>query len=330
MSSRFPFSSNPVGWFAVAYSHDLAVGGVLPLSYLGTDLVAFRAEDGTAHVLDAHCPHLGAHLGHGGVVEGNCIRCPFHAWTFSGDGACTRVPYAKKIPPLARIEPWPVCERNGFLFVHYHPLGEAPTWDIPSFSEVGSDEWTSLEHCRWKIRTNIHELAENAFDSAHFHILHRMKTVPNPKLDLTGPFFHMVNDTQMETPFGTGIDGTLDIHSYGLGCGTARLTGMIETLLFTNQTPIDDEYVDVRFSFTVKKLPSPEATEMIRQGFRDELSHEVEQDIRIWENKVFHERPVLCDGDGPIGQFRRWTKQFYPEGAPARGRVRRRLPAAAE
>ena len=66
---RFPFSSNPIGWFAVAYSHDLPAGGVLPLAYFGTDLVAFRAEDGTAHVLDAHCPHLGAHLGHGGVVE---------------------------------------------------------------------------------------------------------------------------------------------------------------------------------------------------------------------------------------------------------------------
>jgi len=22
-------------------------------------------------------------------------------------------------------------------------------------------------------------------------------------------------------------------------------------------------------------------------------------------------RPVLCDGDGPIGLFRRWAKQFY-------------------
>jgi hypothetical protein len=23
--------------------------------------------------------------------------------------------------------------------------------------------------------------------------------------------------------------------------------------------------------------------------------------------------PMLCDGDGPIGLFRRWAKQFYME-----------------
>jgi phenylpropionate dioxygenase-like ring-hydroxylating dioxygenase large terminal subunit len=327
---RFPFSPYPVGWFAVAYSHELPVGGVLPLSVLGVDLVAFRGQDGTPHVLDAYCPHLGAHLGHGGVVEDNCIRCPFHAWTFSGDGECTRIPYAKKIPPNARLERWPVSERNGFLFVHHHPFAEAPTWDVPSFSEVGSDEWTPLEHIRWKIRTNVHEMVENAFDSAHFHILHKMKSVPSSTLEFDGPRWRMVNQTQMETPFGTGMDGQLDIHSYGMGAGTARLTGLIETLLFANQTPIDDEYLDARFAFTVKKLPNPDATDMVRQGFRDELTREVEQDIRIWEHKRFRERPVLCDGDGPIGQFRKWVKQFYLEGAPEVGRARRLPQAAAE
>lgn len=63
----------------------------------GLDLVAFRTEDGVAHVFDAYCPHLGAHLGVMGRVVGDCIECPFHGWRFSGkDGACTHVPYAKK------------------------------------------------------------------------------------------------------------------------------------------------------------------------------------------------------------------------------------------
>ena len=81
MKKRFPFSSNPVGWYAVALGEQLTVGGVLPLSYFGQDLVAFRGDDGVARVLDAYCPHLGAHLGHGGVVEGASIRCPFHGST---------------------------------------------------------------------------------------------------------------------------------------------------------------------------------------------------------------------------------------------------------
>ena len=52
------------------------------------------AGDGVVGVLDAFCPHLGAHLGMGGTVEGNALRCPFHGWEFATSGACTAIPYA--------------------------------------------------------------------------------------------------------------------------------------------------------------------------------------------------------------------------------------------
>jgi hypothetical protein len=31
----------------------------------------------------------------------------------------------------------------------------------------------------------------------------------------------------------------------------------------------------------------------------------------MWENKVYWDRPVLCDGDGPIATVRTWAQQFY-------------------
>jgi hypothetical protein len=34
-------------------------------------LVAYRDESGQLHVLEAHCKHLGAHIGHGGTVIGD-------------------------------------------------------------------------------------------------------------------------------------------------------------------------------------------------------------------------------------------------------------------
>src|SRR5262249_47971167 len=70
----------PFGWFAVAYSDELGAGQVKALRYFGRELVLWRGEDGTARLLDAYCRHLGAHLGHGGRVNGNDIECPFHAW----------------------------------------------------------------------------------------------------------------------------------------------------------------------------------------------------------------------------------------------------------
>ena len=58
---EFPFPI-PNGWFSVSCSDELAAGDVKLLRYFGEDLVLFRGEDGVAHVLDAYCPHLGAHL----------------------------------------------------------------------------------------------------------------------------------------------------------------------------------------------------------------------------------------------------------------------------
>jgi hypothetical protein len=71
MTSRYPFPASPNGWFGVGAGADLAPGDVWPLTYLGRDLVLFRGEDGVARVFDAHCPHLGAHLGVGGRVCGD-------------------------------------------------------------------------------------------------------------------------------------------------------------------------------------------------------------------------------------------------------------------
>ena len=52
----------PFGWYAVSLSHELEVGQVKPAEYFGREMVLFRTESGEAKVLDAYCPHLGAHL----------------------------------------------------------------------------------------------------------------------------------------------------------------------------------------------------------------------------------------------------------------------------
>jgi 3-ketosteroid 9alpha-monooxygenase subunit A len=68
----------PSGWFAVATSEEIAIRDVAIRHYFGQDLVVFRTESGAVSVFDPYCPHLGAHLGHGGRVEGERLRCPFH------------------------------------------------------------------------------------------------------------------------------------------------------------------------------------------------------------------------------------------------------------
>ncbi|WP_425436809.1 Rieske 2Fe-2S domain-containing protein [Mycobacterium rhizamassiliense] len=40
----------------------------------------YRTKSGLARAIEAYCPHLGAHLGHGGKVLGDELHCPFHAF----------------------------------------------------------------------------------------------------------------------------------------------------------------------------------------------------------------------------------------------------------
>src|SRR5689334_821676 len=99
--ARFPMPI-PNSWFHMVWSHELRPGEVKRLRYFGRELVCFRGQDGAPHVLDAYCPHLGAHLGVGGCVKENTVVCPFHGWRFDGDGLCVDVPYAKKHVPRPR------------------------------------------------------------------------------------------------------------------------------------------------------------------------------------------------------------------------------------
>lgn len=312
---RFDIPPFPNGWFQVAYSDELAVGAVVPLEYFGRQLVLFRGEDGVARLLDAYCPHLGAHLGYGGIVEDNCIRCPFHAWRFDGNGACVDVPYAEKIPPLARLDAWRVLERNGLIMAWHHMAGEAPGFEPPELAEYGSDAWTPYTRRRWKIRTHNQEMGENGVDSAHFKYVHGTPEQPRTRAEIDGHMFRAKSPVNYQTPQGT-IEGAIESTNWGFGFGVVRFTGIVETMLVSSVTPIDGEYVDVRFSFMVRRLDNGSATEGVGRAFIAEIERQLGQDIPIWEHKVMRMRPVLCDGDGPIGTYRRWAKQFYG-GTPA-------------
>ena len=172
--SRYPFGI-PNGWFLLTYSADLAPGSVERFHYVGRELVAFRGEGGVAQVFDAHCPHLGAHLGVGGKVEGDSIRCPFHGWRFEGNGRCVEIPYAERIPPQARLRRYPSVERNGMLFFWYHAEEEPPFFEIPDFPEWHDPEFSdSWSRHQWTVHTHCQEMQENSVDGAHFPHVHRM------------------------------------------------------------------------------------------------------------------------------------------------------------
>ena len=315
MRRRFPFPM-PDGWFAVAFSDELAAGGVKALRYFGRELAAWRGEDGTAHVFDAHCPHLGAHLGRGGRVEGDALRCPFHAWLWGSDGACREVPYARKIPPKARLRPWPVVEKNGLVLVWRHAAGAPPSWEVPDVPEYGSAAWTPPERREWVVRSCPQELAENSVDAAHFRSVHRTHTVPETETaEIRGHVLHVVSHNRVGTPRGDQR-GRIEIEAHGFGIGWTRFSGIADLLVVPCGTPIDDDHTHMRLQFSVRKLFDSDATRGVGRAFIAEIERQFAQDIPIWENKLHLEHPLLVEGEAPLALLRRWGRQFYSHGAP--------------
>jgi phenylpropionate dioxygenase-like ring-hydroxylating dioxygenase large terminal subunit len=309
--SRYPFPI-PFGWYQVGYPSDVEPGQARPLHYFGRDLVIWRDEDGGIHVNDAYCPHLGAHLGHGGSVHGCEIQCPFHGWRFDPEGNNTDIPYSERTNKLAHLRAYPTIERNGILMAWYHPDGAEPLWEIPEVPELNDPEnFTEMVHRDFIVKAAWQELAENGVDSAHFRYVHNTDITPTlDSYETDGPVAKMRSTQKFPTPRGV-VDGRIDADTYGPGFGVVRFSGIVDTVNLGCNTPIDAETCHLRFNFSVRRLGDAATTSTVGDAFVDEVCKQVQEDIPIWENKAYIPKPALADQDGPFMKFRKWASQFY-------------------
>ena len=308
---RFDDTSFGHGWFQAGYSEDLRKGDVRPLTAVGKEFVLWRDAQGKAHANDAHCPHLGTHLGHGGRVCGSTLKCPFHGWQFDGDGACTDIPYSPEPRlELRHLPSWPLVERNGLLMVWWHPQGMAPTFEIPVLSEHGNAEWSRYRRQRWEVATIWQEVQENIVDTTHFHHLHGVATLARlDRFEPAGPALHVNILHDFNTPQGR-LPGYLQTSLYGPYFATVRfrIADLAEILFIDSVVPIEAGRVAVTFSLMARLqgIGSPDMS----LALVEEAIHQVSQDVPIWEHKMRWKRPSLAEGDGPIMRFRQWAEQF--------------------
>lgn len=310
-SLPFPF---PTGWFHAADSEELAAGAALPASLLGRELVLFRTASGAAAALDAHCPHMGAHLGCGRVV-GETVRCAFHGWRFSGSGACEEIPFGSLDRAKAGTKAWLVRELNGAVFVHHGAAGAPPEYEIPALPEHGSADWTVCERRRWTARARVWDPHENVVDAAHFLQLHGHPDAPRTETSAEGAVFRARSRVKMRAPGGGLVDGTLDWESHGLGYGVMRIAGNAPVTFAVTTTPLDAERLDYRFTFWRRREgPAALAEAVVR-----DVCGQIEQDLPIWERRAYRAAPLLSPEERSIADFRRWARRFLektPGGAP--------------
>lgn len=318
----------PTGWYAVGFSDELAVGGLASFAFLGREVVLFRTQAGVATLMDAYCPHLGAHLGHGGCVQGERIRCPFHGFEFDTAGACQFVPYGTK-PPKAKAQVYPLKEQHGLLMAYFSPDGTPPAWEVPTLDTGG---WSPLARHHWDFRGHPQETTENSVDMGHFPIIHGYSNVAELRdIVVEGPYLSTrYKMTRERAILGRAVETEFDVHVYGLGYSFVDILVPQfhwQGRLFVLATPTAGDQIRLRVAFSahpgsffperihplLRWVPRSMVFKAAFKGTFAGICNDVSQDFEIWQNKRYLSPPMLAEGDGPVGKYRRWARQFYTE-----------------
>ncbi len=302
----------PNGWFAACFSHELKRGAVLIKPMMDRDIVLYRTQSGVAHVVEPYCPHMGAHLGRGGRVEGENLVCPFHHLQFGPQGGCVHTGRAGVVPRMA-LTARHMRERNGVIFTWVHHEGLPPSWEPPTHDLTG---WSRPAWVHQKQGGYFQNSGENSADLVHFDTIHsfrqaemsgdvidnRMEVRLSAKL-LGRPLLLHITNYDASNLFGhfsmpslgleVGVQGyaTPDAHlRWSLRMVTAMKVARFARWPAAIQTPL---YALMR---------------LLTGVWADRTAG---QDTSIWEHRGHPGSFKLMAEERPAALYQRWVQQFY-------------------
>lgn len=190
-------------WYVACQSSEITFGAQKPLkvTLLSHNFALWRDTKGEVKCISDTCSHRSGALGDG-RIQGDCVECPYHGWTFNGDGSCVRIPSLgpnAKIPGRTRIDAYPVEERYGFVHVFLGDLPAEQRPPIPAVPEYDDPDWRFIPLImEWKI--DYKRSVENTMDPAHNEFTHPTHGFLGVKED-----YEVQDITLEDTEWGTGF-----------------------------------------------------------------------------------------------------------------------------
>jgi 5,5'-dehydrodivanillate O-demethylase len=161
-------------WHPIAGVDELDRNPIKVVRLMGEDLVLFKDLSGHYGLLERHCSHRNADLSYG-FVEPDGIRCSYHGWQFSVNGACVAAPYEDQANPddqrlreKARLVAYEVRPKAGLLWAYMgpKPAPELPDWEAFHWPNGFVQAVFSELPCNWL------QTQENSIDPVHFEWMH--------------------------------------------------------------------------------------------------------------------------------------------------------------
>lgn len=313
------------GWHCLGLADSFRDGRPHAVEAFGTKLVVFADSAGALHVLDGYCRHMGGDLTMG-AIKGDEIACPFHDWRWRGDGRCSSVPYAHRVPPRARTRSWHACEENRHLLVWNDPQGAPPPPDItiPRIEGAFSDEWSAWTWDSIRIDgANCREVIDNVVDMAHFFYIHfAFPTFFKNVFEGHVAAQFLETRPRPDVPVAARQSGDATLRSEAAYYGPAYMIDYlgtdyngieVESALVNCHYPVSANSFVLQWGIIVKRLPGLTIAQADRAAakFAASVGIGFRQDVEIWKHKSRVDNPLLCAEDGPVYQLRRWYEQFY-------------------
>ena len=143
-------------WHPITGSSHLTRKKVVPIRLLGEDFVLYRDLRGQIGLIDHVCAHRRVDLSTGYPVE-NGLRCPYHGWTYNGEGRCIAQPGEpanSRLKDQVKLKSYPVQELGGLVFAY---LGPEPAPLLPRWDYLVDDHLIRQGGEFEKIRRHIEE-----------------------------------------------------------------------------------------------------------------------------------------------------------------------------
>jgi renierapurpurin 18,18'-hydroxylase len=163
---------NPDFWYPVAVSGSVPKNKTFAAVFAGERIALYRGESGMVYALEDRCAHRQVPLSMG-VVEGDTLRCCYHAWAYRGNGRISQIPYLPKgvARPPRGVRAYPVREAYGLVFVFPGDPGKADTTALPELPEFDSAKHKTMTFSR-AVQCHYSFMHENLLDMNH-QFLHR-------------------------------------------------------------------------------------------------------------------------------------------------------------
>ncbi|MDX2244272.1 MAG: aromatic ring-hydroxylating dioxygenase subunit alpha [Leptolyngbyaceae cyanobacterium bins.302] len=158
-------------WYPVMPIAQLSTTTPQAFELLGQKLALWLDATGQPVAVRDRCCHRTAQLSKG-IVSNGCIRCPYHGWSFNGQGACIQVPQLppeQKIPASYQVDSFKCAARYGYVWVCLDP---EPLLPIPYIPEADDPNHRQIHQFYETWQCSGLRVMENSFDNAHFSFVH--------------------------------------------------------------------------------------------------------------------------------------------------------------